>query len=103
MRITIHKKHVAGERRNWFEYLLGAFLCVDAAIRDAERSITLEIYAVFPTQGCGGCVLSVDSPVPTIRYRWFTDSANFSGGCRSRIHGSKKGGAGGKSVDGKSE
>lgn len=22
MRITIHKKHVAGERRNWFEYLL---------------------------------------------------------------------------------
>lgn len=39
--------------------------------------------------------LSVDSPVPTIRYRWFTDSANFSGGCRSRIHGSKKGGAGG--------
>lgn len=39
--------------------------------------------------------LSVDSPVPTIRYRWFTDSANFSGGCRSRIHGAKKGGGGG--------
>lgn len=47
--------------------------------------------------------LSVDSPVPTIRYRWFTDSANFSGGCRSRIHGAKKGGGGGKSVDGKSD
>lgn len=43
--------------------------------------------------------LSVDSPVPTIRYRWFTDSANFSGGCRSRIHGAKKGGGGNRSME----
>lgn len=78
MRITIHKKHVAGERRNWFEYLLETFLCVDAAIRDAERSITLEIYAAFPTQGCGGYVAT------SYPLRRFACSYDTIAGSRSR-------------------
>lgn len=68
---------------------MGTFLGVDAAIRDAERSITLEIYARHFLYR-----VAVDTSLRGFSYdtislvHGLTVANFFSAGCRSRIHGS---------------
>lgn len=70
---------------------MGTFLGVDAAIRDAERSITLEIYARHFLYR-----VAVDTSLRGFSYDTISlvhglTVANFSSaGCRSRIRGGSK-------------